>query len=167
MCFLSHADKILKTINIEINVSWNSTSINASVKTSVNSAETCFSTDFTVTSERAMTAVVLSESSSHIELTLIITQLSKAGLSVETQMNSFVLTGSSWSDYCSLTDSALTASQSSGLNQSNSSLWAINSMRLTVQASLSSFAEKVSARKVSKEDTSMLIILDCVIEIFL
>ncbi len=62
---------------------------------SVNSAKTHFSTDFTVTSERAMTAVVSSESSSHIEPTLIITQLSKTELSVKTQMNSFVLTDSS------------------------------------------------------------------------
>ena len=70
-------------------------SVNASAQVSVNSVKTPFSTDLNATSERATAAVMSSRSDSHIELTSAITQLLKAGSSVKTQMNFFILTGSS------------------------------------------------------------------------
>ena len=86
---------------------------------------------------------------------------------VGTQMDSSMPTGSSWPGYRGLTGSAPTASQSSGLKQSNSSLRATGSLRPTVQVSLSPFSGKASARRVSKEDVGLLIVLGCVIGIFL
>ena len=164
---LSRADEILETINIEIDISWNSTSVNTSAQAPVNSAETPSSTDFNATPGRAMAAVLSSRSGGQIGPTPAITQSSEAGPFVGTQMDSSMPTGSSWPGYRGLTGSAPTASQSSGLKQSNSSLWATGSLRPTAQASPSPFSGKASARKVSKEDVDLLIVLGCVIGIFL
>lgn len=167
MAFLSRADEILETINFEIDILWNSTSVNASAQAPVNNAETPSSTDPNATPGRATAAVVSSGSGSHIGPTSTITQSSEAGPLVGTQINSFMPTGSSWPGYRGLTGSAPTASQSSGLNQSNNSLWATGSLRPTAQTSLSQFSGRASARKVSKEDVGLLIVLGCVIGIFL
>ena len=114
-----------------------------------------------------MAAVVSSRSGGQIGPTFAITKSSEAGPSVGTQMDSSMPTGSSWPGYRGLTGSAPTASQSSGLKQSNSSLWATGSLRPTAQASPSPFSGEASARKVSKEDVGLLIVLGCVIGIFL
>ena len=167
MPFLSHADETLEIINIEIDISWNSTSVNSSAEAPVNSAETPSSTDLNATSGRATVAVVSSGSGVHVGPTAAVTQPSEARPSVATQIGSFMPTGSSWPSYRGLTGSAPTASQSARLQQLNNSLWASGSLRPTAQASPSPFSGKASARKVSKEDVGLIIVLGRVIGIFL
>ena len=166
MLFLSRADEILEIINTEIVVSWNLTNVKSSAQAPVNSAEMPSSMDLIATPGRATAAVVSSGAGGHIGPTPAITQ-PPAGPSVGTQMDSFMPTGSSWPGYRGLTGSAPTASQSSGLKQSNNSLWATGSLRPTAQAIPSPFSGKASARKVWKEDVGLLIVLGCVIGVFL
>ena len=141
-------------------------SVNASAQAPANSAKTPSSTDLIATPGRATAAVVSSGSGGQIGPTPAIAQLSEAGPSVGTQIDSFMPTGSSWPGYRGLTGSAPTVSQSSGLKQSNNSLWATGSLRPTAQASPSPFSGKASARRISKEDVGLLIVLGCVIGIF-
>jgi len=162
--FLSHADETLEIINIKIDISWNSTSVNSSAEASINSAKTPFSIDLNVIPERTTAAVVSSESG---EPTSAFTQSSDLRPSIETQIDSFMPTSSSWPDYRGLTDSASTASQSTSLQQSNNSLWASDNLRSTAQVSSSSFSEKTSIKKISKKEIDLLIILDCVTEMLL
>lgn len=150
-----------------MDISWNSTSVNASAHAPVASAETPSSIEPNATPGRATAAVVSSRSGGHIGPTSAITQLPEAGPWVGTQMDSFMPTGSSWPGYRGLTGSAPTASQSSGVKQSNNSLWATGSLRPTAQAIPSPFSGKASARKVWREDVGMLIVLGCVIGVFL
>ena len=166
MPFLSRANETLKRINIEIDISWNSTSVNSSAQASINSVKKSSSTKLNTISERATTAVVSSESDDHIRFTPAFSQSSETESSIAIQIDSFTSTSSSWPDYRDLTDSASTTSQSSNWKQSNNSLLTIDGSRSTAQASSSSFSEETSTRKVSKKDVGLLIILDCVIEIF-
>lgn len=133
----------------------------------IDIAETPSSTDPNATPGRATAAVVSSRSGGHFGPTSAMTQLPEAAPSTGTQMDSFMPTGSSWPGYRGLTGSAPTASQSSGLKQSNNSLWATGNLRPTAQAIPSPFSGKASARKVWKEDFGLLIVLGCVIGIFL
>ena len=167
MPFLSHVDETRTIINIEIDISWNSTSVNFPAKAPVNGAETPSSTDLNATPERATAAVVSSGSGVHVGPTAAITRPSEPGPSVVTQLGSFMPTGSSWPGYRGLTGSAPMASQLSGSKQSNNSLWATGSLKPIAQASPSPFSGEASARKVSKEDVDLLIVLGCVIAIFL
>lgn len=64
--FLSRADEILEIINIEIDISWNLTSVNSSAQAPVNSAEMPSSTDLIATLGKATAAVVSSGSGGHI-----------------------------------------------------------------------------------------------------
>jgi len=166
MPFLSRAGETLERINIEIDISWNSTSVNSSAQAPVNSVKKPSSTEPNTTPGRATAAVVSSGSGGHIRPTPAFSQPSEAGPSVATQIDSFTPTGSSWPGYRGLTGSAPTASQSSGWEQSNNSLLATGGPRPTAQASPSPFSGEASARKVSKEDVGLLIILGCVIGIF-
>ena len=83
MTFLNRANEILEIINIEIDISWNSTSVNVSTQTSINNIEISFNTNFNAISEKATTAVVSSEFDSHIEPTFTITQSSETESSIE------------------------------------------------------------------------------------
>ncbi len=92
--FLSRMDEILEIINIEIDVSWNLTSVNSSTQAPVNSIEMPSSTDLIATLGKVTAAVVSSRSGSYISPTRVITQL-LVGPLVGTQMDSFMPTGSS------------------------------------------------------------------------
>jgi len=163
--FLSHADETPEIINIEIDISWNSESVNSSAEAPVNSVETPFGNDLTA-APGGVTAVVSTGSGGHVGPTSAFTQLSKARPSVGTHISSSMPTGSSWPGYRSLTGSAPTASQSPGLQRWNNSLWASGSLRPTAKASPSPFSGKASVRKFTKE-VSLLIILGCVTAMFL
>ena len=167
MAFHSDADEISETINIEIDILWNSTSLNAGAQAPVINTEIPPSILPNAASEGATTAVASSGSSSHIGSTSSITNSSEVGLLVETQINPFTSIGSSWPSYCDLTGSAPAASQSSGMNQFNNSLWATSSLQPTMQASLSPFSGRASASKESGGDIGLLIVLSVVLGIFL
>ena len=161
MLLLSRADEVPEIINIDIDISWNSTSVNSSAQAPVNSAETPSSTDLIATPGRATAALALSGSGGHIGPTPVITQ-PLAGSSVGTQKDSSMPTNSVWPGYRGLTGSAPIASQSSELRQSNNTFWATGGPKPTAQAFPSQFSGRASGRKVSKEDVGLLIALSCV-----
>ncbi|KAL9132044.1 MAG: hypothetical protein Q9217_000172 [Psora testacea] len=160
------ADETPEIIKIEIDILWNSTSGNSSAQALANILEGHSSTDPNANPVTATSADVLNEYGGHIGPPLASTASLEAGSSTNAQIStpptagadSFMPTGSSQTGYWGLTGSAPTASQSSGMWQSNNSVWATGSLRPTS----SPFSGKASARKSSKDVLGLAVILCCI-----
>lgn len=73
MPFLSHADEIVEIINVEIDISWNLTSVNSNTKAPFSNGETPTSTNLNATPGRITAVVVSSGSGGQIRIASVFT----------------------------------------------------------------------------------------------